>query len=78
MAEEISKVTSFATLVKEIKLSSSPEQVSLAYKLEDLLWHMDRSESDVIDRDTIDEIALMLSNQDEALVMAACGFRHLQ
>ena len=72
-AEEGTKVTSVATLVKEIKSSSSSERFTLAYKLSDMLRHMDRSELDAINRNIIDEIALMLSVENEGVVFAAAS-----
>jgi hypothetical protein len=78
-AVESEKATAVATLVERIKLSSSnSERVSLASELKDLLWQMDRSELDVIDRNTIDQIALMLSDNNEATIyVAAFALGHI-
>jgi hypothetical protein len=71
MAQEGGNATAVASLIEEIKSSPSSERVSLAFKLSDLLWHMDRSELDVIDRKAIDEIAFMLADKNESVVYAA-------
>jgi hypothetical protein len=73
IAEESSKLMAVATLINQIKSSSSSERVSLAFKLEDLLWHMDRVELDVISLDLIDEIESMLSDSNEGVIYAAAS-----
>jgi|SRR5215467_6092825 len=73
MADESRKDALVVNLVKEIKSSSPSERPALANKLSDLIWHMDRSELDMINKNTIDEIAMMLSDKSEAVVYAAAS-----